>query len=87
MLGALFQPAAKNPNRDKLLLKLIGLNFVLLYIQFKFKVEVAHPYPHEVLVFHGVISNSEAEDVINEALPRIRRAPVGNYKSTSYHYQ
>ena len=51
--------------------------------------EVAHNYPHEIVIFHNVLSNAEADGVIAHALPLIQRAVVGNffkYIATEYRY-
>jgi hypothetical protein len=46
--------------------------------------EVAHNYPHEIIIFHDVISNAEADGIINLSLPLIQRAVVGNYEFFKY---
>lgn len=47
------------------------------------KMEVAHNYPHEIIIFHDVISNAEADGIINLSLPLIQRAVVGGNKAVS----
>ena len=47
------------------------------------KVEVAYPEPHPLIVFHDVITASESEGLIRQALPKIHRASVGQDKSVS----
>lgn len=47
------------------------------------KMEIAHPEPHPILIFHDVISDAESDGLINQALPRINRASVGAEKSMS----
>ena len=41
------------------------------------QVEIAHEYPHEIIVYHDVITSVEAEGMIQLSLPRIQRAVVG----------
>ena len=43
----------------------------------KLQVEIAHEYPHEIIVYHDVITSVEAEGMIQLSLPRIQRAVVG----------
>ena len=41
------------------------------------QVEIAHEYPHEIIVYHDVITSVEAEGMIQLSLPRIQRPVVG----------
>ena len=45
--------------------------------------EIAHPEPHPVIIFHDVISTSESDGLIDQALPKINRAFVGADKKRS----
>ena len=59
--------------KSKILLKYLKVSEHTCELQ----VEVAHYLPHEVLVYHDVISNEEADEMKRVALPRVGRNYVG----------